>query len=54
MLYALGVGCGREALTFTYAKNLQGLPTFAVVASFPATMNLGGAASFNRRMLRTL
>ena len=42
-LYALGVGCGREDLAFTYEKDLKVLPTFAVIASFPAMMNLGGA-----------
>jgi multifunctional beta-oxidation protein len=51
MLYALGVGCGREELPFTYEKDLRVLPTFAVVASFPAMMNLGGALRVNPVMV---
>jgi acyl dehydratase len=51
MLYALGVGCGREQLAFTYEKNLRVLPTFAVIASFPAMMNLGGALRVNPAMV---
>jgi multifunctional beta-oxidation protein len=51
MLYALGVGCGREDLPFTYEKDLRVLPTFAVVASFPAMMNLGGALRVNPVMV---
>jgi acyl dehydratase len=51
MLYALGVGCGREELAFTYEKDLKVLPTFAVIASFPAMMNLGGALRVNPAMV---
>jgi acyl dehydratase len=51
MLYALGVGCGREDLRFTYEKDLKVLPTFAVIASFPAMMNLGGALRVNPAMV---
>jgi acyl dehydratase len=51
MLYALGVGCGRDDLTFTYEKGLRVLPTFAVVPSFPAMMNLGGALQVNPAMV---
>ena len=51
MLYALGIGCGREELAFTYEKDLKVLPTFAVVASFPAMMNLGGAMRVNPAMV---
>jgi multifunctional beta-oxidation protein len=51
MLYALGVGCGREELAFTYEKDLKVLPTFAVIASFPAMMNLGGALRVNPVMV---
>jgi acyl dehydratase len=51
MLYALGVGCGREELPFVYEKDLKVLPTFAVVASFPAMMNLGGALRVNPAMV---
>jgi acyl dehydratase len=50
-LYALGVGCGREDLAFTYEKDLKVLPTFAVIASFPAMMNLGGALRVNPAMV---
>jgi multifunctional beta-oxidation protein len=50
-LYALGVGCGREDLAFTYEKDLKALPTFAVIASFPAMMNLGGALRVNPTMV---
>lgn len=51
MLYALGVGCGREELPFVYEKDLKVLPTFAVIASFPAMMNLGGAMRVNPAMV---
>ena len=51
MLYALGVGCGREQLEFTYEKDLQVLPTFAVIASFPAMMLLGGVLRVNPVMV---
>jgi acyl dehydratase len=51
MLYALGVGCGREQLAFTYEKDLQVLPTFAVIASFPAMMKLGGVLRVNPAMV---
>ena len=51
MLYALGVGCGREQLGFTYEKDLQVLPTFAVIASFPAMMKLGGVLRVNPAMV---
>jgi len=51
MLYALGVGCGREELPFVYEKDLKVLPTFAVIASFPAMMNLGGALRVNPAMV---
>lgn len=51
MLYALGVGCGREQLRFTYEKDLQVLPTFAVIASFPAMMLLGGVLRVNPAMV---
>ena len=51
MLYALGVGCGRDELKFTYEKDLQVLPTFAVIASFPAMMLLGGVLRVNPAMV---
>ena len=47
MLYALGVGCGTDDLRFTYERDLQVLPTFAVIPSFPAMLNLGGAMDVN-------
>src|SRR5213594_4086784 len=47
MLYALGVGCGTDELKFTYERDLKVLPTFAVIPSFPAMMNLGGAMQVN-------
>jgi acyl dehydratase len=51
MLYALGVGCGTEDLPFVYERDLKVLPTFAVVPSFPAMMNLGGALQVNPAMV---
>jgi len=51
MLYALGVGCGREQLPFVYERDLKVLPTFAVVPAFPAMLNLGGAMQVNPAMV---
>ena len=51
MLYALGVGCGTDDLKFTYERDLKVLPTFAVVPSFPAMLNLGGAMDVNPAMV---
>jgi len=51
MLYALGVGCGPDELQFTYERDLKVLPTFAVIPSFPAMMNLGGAMDVNPAMI---
>lgn len=51
MLYALGVGCGTGELQFTYERDLKVLPTFAVIPSFPAMMNLGGAMDVNPAMV---
>jgi len=51
MLYALGVGCGTDELQFTYERDLRVLPTFAVIPSFPAMMNLGGAMDVNPAMV---
>src|ERR1051325_4708179 len=45
MLYALGVGAGRDELQFTYEGDLKVLPTFAVIPAFPAMMNLGNVMS---------
>jgi acyl dehydratase len=47
MLYALGVGAGPDELPFVYERDLKVLPTFAVIPSFPAMMNLGGAMQVN-------
>ncbi len=51
ILYALGVGCGTDALSFVYERDLKVLPTFAVIPSFPAMMNLGGAMDVNPAMV---
>lgn len=51
MLYALGVGCGTDELPFTYERELKVLPTFAVIPSFPAMLNLGGAMQVNPAMV---
>jgi acyl dehydratase len=47
MLYALGVGAGPDELQFVYERDLKVLPTFAVIPSFPAMLNLGGAMEVN-------
>jgi acyl dehydratase len=51
MLYALGVGAGPDELAFVYERDLKVLPTFAVIPSFPAMMNLGGAMDVNPAMV---
>ena len=51
MLYALGVGCGTDDLQFTYERDLKVLPTFAVIPSFPAMMNLGSFMQVNPAMI---
>jgi acyl dehydratase len=51
MLYALGVGCGTDDLQFTYERDLHVLPTFSVICSFPAMLNLGGAMQVNPAMV---
>jgi acyl dehydratase len=51
MLYALGIGCGREELPFVYERELKVLPTFAVIPAFPAMLNLGGAMQVNPAMV---
>ena len=48
LLYALGVGAGVDDLPFTYEGDLKVLPTFAVIPSFPAMLNLGGAMRLGR------
>jgi acyl dehydratase len=51
MLYALGVGCGPDEIQFCYERELKVLPTFAVIPSFPAMLNLGGAMQVNPAMV---
>jgi acyl dehydratase len=51
MLYALGVGAGVDELPFVYERELRVLPTFSVIASFPAMLNLGGAMQVNPAMV---
>jgi acyl dehydratase len=51
MLYALGVGAGTDDLQFTYERDLKVLPTFGVVAAFPAMFSLGSAMQVNPMMV---
>lgn len=51
ILYALGVGCGREDLRFVYEGDLKVLPTFAVVPAFPALFLMGTAVDVNPMMI---
>jgi len=51
MLYGLGIGCGTEDLKFVYERDLEVLPTFAVIPAFPAMLNLGGAMQVNPAMV---
>jgi multifunctional beta-oxidation protein len=51
ILYALGVGCGREDLRFVYEGDLKVLPTFAVVPAFPALFMMGTAVDVNPMMI---
>jgi acyl dehydratase len=51
MLYALGVGAGTDDLPFTYERDLRVLPTFGVVAAFPAMFSLGPAMQINPMMV---
>ncbi|MGH7897378.1 MAG: MaoC/PaaZ C-terminal domain-containing protein [Candidatus Binatia bacterium] len=51
ILYALGVGCGPEALQFVYEQDLKVLPTFAVVPAFPALFAMGSAMQVNPMMV---
>src|SRR5207249_419748 len=50
-LDALGIGCGTDDLQFTYERDLKVLPTFAVIPSFPAMLNLGDAMDVNPAMV---
>ena len=51
ILYALGVGCGREQLPFVYEQDLKVLPTFAVIPAFPALFAMGNAVDVNPMMV---
>ena len=51
ILYALGVGCGREHLQFVYEQDLKVLPTFAVIPAFPALFAMGSAMDVNPMMV---
>jgi acyl dehydratase len=51
MLYALGVGAGREDLQFVYEQDLKVLPTFAVIPAFPALFAMGSAMDVNPMMV---
>jgi acyl dehydratase len=51
ILYALGVGCGREELAFTYEQDLKVLPSFAVIPAFPALFAMGSAMDVNPMMV---
>jgi acyl dehydratase len=51
MLYALGVGCTTDELTFVYEKNLKTLPTFAVIPAFPVMAGIGRVVEINPVMV---
>lgn len=51
MLYALGVGAGTGDLQFTYERELKVLPTFGVIAAFPAMFSLGPVMQVNPMMV---
>ena len=51
MLYALGVGAGTDDLQFTYERDLKVLPTFGVIAAFPAMFSLGSVMQVNPMMV---
>jgi len=51
ILYALGVGCGTEELSFVYEQDLKVLPTFAVIPAFPALFAMGSAIEVNPMMV---
>jgi len=51
MLYALGVGCTTDELTFVYEKNLKVLPTFAVIPAFPVMAGIGRVVEINPVMV---
>ncbi len=47
ILYALGIGAGRDDLDFVYEKNLQVYPTFAVIPFFPVLIPIAIEANLN-------
>lgn len=47
ILYALGIGAGRNDLDFVYEKALKVYPTFAVVPFFPTLIPLAMEANLN-------
>ena len=47
ILYALGIGAGREDLDFVYEKNLKVYPTFAVIPFFPTLIPIASEANLN-------
>jgi acyl dehydratase len=51
ILYALGVGATTKELPFVYEKNLQVLPTFAVIPAFPVMMGIGQVVEINPVMV---
>src|ERR1044072_7174435 len=51
ILYALGVGCGREQLPFVYENDLKVLPTFAVVPAFPPLFAMGNGVEVTPMMV---
>jgi hypothetical protein len=51
MLYALGVGAGTDDPHFTYERDLKVLPTFGVLAAFPAMSSLGPVMRVNPMMV---
>lgn len=51
MLYALGIGAGRDELDFTFEKSLKVYPTFAVIPAFAALVGLTQVLTFNPAML---
>ncbi len=47
ILYALGIGAGREDLDFVYEKDLKVYPTFAVIPFFPTLIPIATEANLN-------
>ncbi len=47
ILYALGIGAGRDDLDFVYEKDLKVYPTFAVIPFFPTLIPIATEANLN-------